>query len=362
MIPMVDLKKQFSDIKEEIFESLAGVFESTQFILGPKVKEFETMVAKYHNVNDSIGVASGTDALHLSLKALGIGKGDEVITTPFTFFATTEAILYLEAKPVYVDIDINTFNIDTTKIEEKITKKTKAIVPVHMFGQPADMGVIMDIAKRHGLKVVEDCAQAFGADIKGKKAGSFGDTGCYSFYPSKNLGGIGDGGLITLNDMAVATEIRKLRNHGAVGPYLHGTVGFNSRLDEIQAVVLLIKLKRIDIYNELRRKKAALYTKLLKDKVQCPRELEGYYHVYHQYTIISPKRDLIQRTLKDNGISSTVYYPVPMHLQEPVKFLGYKEGDFKVAEKASKEVLSFPICPELEEAVIAQVAAIISGV
>ena len=362
MIPMVDLKKQFQEIKDEVFDVLTKILESSQYILGPNVYEFERKVADYHGIREAVGVASGTDALHLSIDALGIGKGDEVITTPFTFFATVEAILYTGAQPVFVDVDPDTFTIDVTHIEKKITEKTKAILPVHLFGHMTDMEKISDIAKRHGLKVIEDCAQSFGAELNGKKAGSFGDTGCFSFYPSKNLGGYGDGGLILLNDPVMADTIRKLRNHGSGRSYIHEKIGVNSRLDEIQAGILLVKLKRIDDYNRKRRLKAALYNELLLDKVKCPVEKNGVYHVYHQYTIISQKRDEIQKRLKENGVSSVIYYPVPLHLQEALKFLGYKKGDFPVAERVASEVLSLPMYPELEESAIRKIAEIIRDV
>jgi len=359
IVPMVDLKRQFQEIKREVFSILTEVLESAQYILGPKVSEFEKRIAEYHGVSEAIGVASGTDALHLSIDTLGIGKADEVITTPFTFFATVEAILYTGAQPVFVDIEPDTLNIDTRQIEAKITKKTKAILPVHLFGHMADMGEISKIARRYGLKVIEDCAQSFGAELNGRKAGSFGDAGCFSFYPSKNLGGYGDGGIIILNDPEAAERIRKLRNHGSKGSYIHERVGFNSRLDEIQAAILLVKLKRIDEYNRKRRQKAALYTELLSDKVTCPVEKKGAYHVFHQYTIMSPKREEIQKRLKEKGISSVVYYPVPLHLQGALKFLGYREGAFPVAERVAQEVLSLPIYPELEESTIREIAGII---
>lgn len=363
MIPMVDLKKQMLDIKEEILEVLSDILESSQFVLGPKVRELEEKIAQYHGVKEAVGVASGTDALHLSLKASGIGKGDEVITTPFTFFATAEAILYTGAEPVFVDIELETFNIDASLIESKITKKTKAIIPVHMFGYPVDMQRIKSIAEKYNLKVIEDCAQAFGASINGKKVGSFGNAGCFSFYPSKNLGAYGDGGMITLNDRDVGDEIRRLRNHGSKASYIHSTVGFNSRLDEIQAGILLVKFKRIDEYNLLRRKKAGIYTKLLcSGKLTCPSERTGFYHVYHQYTIMTPKRDEIQKRLKEKEIASTVYYPLPCHLQEPLKYLGLKEGDFPYAERASKEVLSLPIYPEIEDSEVEHISEIVSSV
>ncbi len=362
MIQMVDLKKQIDGIREELIAAATEVLESAQYILGPRVKEFERKVAEYCGAADAVGVASGTDALHLSIAALGIGRGDEVITTPFTFFSTVEAILYVGATPVFVDIDSGTFNVDASRIEDNITSKTRAILPVHLFGHPADLEAIGDIATRHRLAVVEDCAQAFGASIGGKKAGSFGDAGCFSFYPSKNLGACGDGGLVTAKDASLADSVRMLRNHGAKSSYEHARVGYNSRLDELQAAVLLVKLKRIDAYNELRRKNAKLYDGLMSGKVACPVEKEGFTHVYHQYTIKSAERDEIRKRLAEAGIASNVYYPVPIHLQEALKFLGHKRGDFEKAEKAAEEVLSLPMYPELEENEIAQVAEIVLSV
>jgi dTDP-4-amino-4,6-dideoxygalactose transaminase len=362
MIQMLNLKKQYEGIRREVEEAVSAVLESTAYILGPRVKEFEAKVAEYVGVSDGIGVANGTDALHLSVKALGLTEGDEVITTPFTFFATAEAILYERATPVFVDMDPETYCIDVTKIEEKITNRTRAILPVHMFGHPADMNAIMDIARRHGLMVIEDCAQSIGAHIEGRKTGSFGNTGCFSFYPSKNLGAFGDGGLITLNDREVAESILKFRNHGSSGGYLHEVVGINSRLDELQAAILLIKLKRIDEYNDLRRQRAADYTSLLKDHVTCPVERPGCYHVYHQYTIRHPERDRIKGKLAKEGISSNVYYPIPVHLQPALADMGIKKGSMPEAEKASEEVLSLPIFPELDESSVEKIAGIISGV
>lgn len=359
MKPMIDLKKQYLDIKDEVLSILNEILEGSQYVLGKRVLELEENVKKYHGVKEAIGVASGTDALHLSLKALGIGEGDEVITTPFTFFATVEAILYTGAKPVFVDIEPETYNIDVSLIEKKITKKTKAVLPVHIFGHPADMKNIMDLASRYNLKVVEDCAQSFGASLNGTKTGSFGDAGCFSFYPSKNLGAYGDGGMIVLNDSQTADEIRKLRNHGSRGGYRHECLGYNSRLDEIQAGILLVKFKRIDEYNKKRRENASLYNSLLSDAVVTPVEKDGAYHVYHQYTIRSNKRDFIQQCLKEYGISSVVYYPIPLHLQEATKFLGHKEGDFPASERVAMEVLSLPIYPELDDADIRLVSEII---
>ncbi|OGW38167.1 MAG: transcriptional regulator [Nitrospirae bacterium RBG_13_39_12] len=362
MIPMIDLKKQLQDIKDEAFNVLRDIVGSGQFILGQKVSEFEKKVASYHGLREAIGVASCTDALHLSIDALDIGEGDEVITSPFTFFATVEAILYTGALPVFVDVEPDTLNIDANLIEENITKKTKAILPVHLFGHPADMWNIVDIAKKHKLKVIEDCAQSFGAGINGKKTGSFGDAGCFSFYPSKNLGGCGDGGMVVLDNSKVAGRIKELRNHGSRGSYRHKRVGFNSRLDEIQAGILLIKFLHIDEYNKKRRHNAEIYNRLLPDIIKHPVEKEGSYHVFHQYTIMSPKRNKLQQKLKENGIASVIYYPVPLHLQKALKFLGYQKGDFPIAEKAARQVLSLPMYPELEESSITKIAEIIRNV
>ncbi len=361
MKPMIDLKKQYTEIKDEILFMLNDILESSHYILGKRGLELEESIKDYHSVKEAIAVASGTDALHLALRSFGIGEGDEVITTPFTFFATAEAILYVGAKPVFVDIEPDTYNINTSLIEDKITEKTKAILPVHIFGHPSDMNAIIDIAKKYNLKIIEDCAQSFGASISGKKTGSLGDAGCFSFYPSKNLGAYGDGGMIVLNDLGAANDIRKLRNHGSKGGYKHECLGYNSRLDEMQAGILLVKLKKIDEYNKKRREKASLYSSLISDAVICPVEKSCCYHVYHQYTIRSIQRDNIQQRLKEHDISSVVYYPIPLHIQEALKFMGHKEGDFPVAEKASKEVLSLPIYPELDEKDIEITAKIIKS-
>jgi dTDP-4-amino-4,6-dideoxygalactose transaminase len=362
MVPMVDLKKQFQEIKGEIYHVVRSVIESGHYILGPHVTDLEERLAHYHGLREALGVASCTDALHLTIDALGIEQGDEIITTPFTFFATVEAILYTGAIPVFVDIEPDTFNINTREIEAQITKRTKAILPVHLFGHPADMHKIMQIAKKHKLRVIEDCAQAIGAHTRGKKVGSFGDAGCFSFYPSKNLGAYGDGGMIVLNNSRLAKRIRMLRNHGSPGSYKHDTVGFNSRLDELQAAILLVKFNRLEKYTKKRRQHAALYNHLLSSTVMCPIEKEGSYHVFHQYTIRSPKRDTIQKKLKENGIASVIYYPIPLHLQKALRFLGYHRGDFPVTEKAAKEVLSLPMYPELEASAIQNIADVIHDV
>lgn len=345
---MLDLKAQYLPIKDEIKTALKEIIESGQFVLGQNVRSFEEEVALYHNVSSAVALASGTDALHLSLDALGITDGDEVITTPFTFIATAEAIAYVGAKPVFVDIRKDTLNIDTSKIEEKITPKTKAIIVVHLFGQMADMDEIMAIADKHGLKIIEDSAQAFGAKYKGKAAGAMGDCGCFSFYPSKNLGAYGDGGMLITDSDDVAAKTRLLRNHGTTGPYKHSFIGYNSRLDEIQAAILRIKLRHIDKYNSNRSKIAEIYTSILGKAIQCPLELEDRNHIYHQYTMRSPKRDSIQAILKEQDIPSVVYYPTPLHLQGAFRDLGYSEGDLPESEAAAKEVLSLPMYPELE--------------
>jgi dTDP-4-amino-4,6-dideoxygalactose transaminase len=359
MRPFIDLKAQYMNIKDEIQRCINEILETSQYILGENVKILEDEIKAYLGVKEAIAVASGTDALHLTLKALNIGKGDEVITTPFTFFATVEAIIYVGAKPVFVDIEEKTYNIDPDKIEEKINPNTKAIIPVHIFGCPADMEKINKIADKYGLKVIEDAAQAFGAKIKDKKVGTFADLGCFSFYPSKNLGCYGDGGMVVTNSSELAEKIRILRNHGSRGKYLHETIGLNSRLDEIQAGILRVKMRYIEQYNELRRKKSALYTSFLNDVVITPKEPPHTYHVFHLYSIRSKERDKIKEILHTHRFPSVVYYPLPLHLQEALKFLSYKLGDFPVAEAVSKEILSLPIYPELPEEEVLQTSQII---
>lgn len=357
-IPMVDLKTQYLAIKDEIDSAVLGVIQSSAFVLGPQGKALEQEIASYHGVRHAIGVASGTDALHLALIAAGVGKGDEVITTPFTFIATAEAVSYVGGVPVFVDIEPDTFNIDPAQVKKKITKKTKAILPVHLYGHPADMAIIMEIAKEHNLKVIEDCAQSFGAEYKGKKTGSFGDMGCFSFFPSKNLGCYGDGGMIITNDDSLAERLVALRNHGSRIRYYHDEVGFNSRLDDIQAAILRVKLRRIDMYNENRRKNAERYSGHLKKAgVGTPIEREGCRHVFHQYTIRLKKRDRVKEALDKTGVtSSMIYYPVPLHLQKVYAELGLKQGSLPAAEEAAREVLSLPMYPELTEEQIRTIA------
>lgn len=359
MINMLDLKQEFIEIEDEVIEKVVSILKSSRYVLGPNVDEFEGHLASYHEVPFAVGVSSGTSALHLSLASLGIDNDDEVITTPFTFFASIESIIYRNAVPIFVDIEEDTLNINIDLIEEKITKKTKAIMPVHLFGLPCNMKAIMDIADRHGLMVIEDCAQSFGSTLWGQKTGTFGHAGCFSFYPSKNLGCYGDGGALITNDEDVANEVKALRNHGASKNYTHKTIGFNSRLDEIQAGILLIKLTKVDRKNELRRENAKLYNELLKGIVTVPVEPDGYISNYHQYTIRTPKRETLRKALQEESIASVVYYPIPMHLQNALSNYGYKEGDFPVSEAASKQVLSLPVYPGMEAEKIERVCEVI---
>lgn len=355
---MVDLKLQYEAIKEEINNAVLGVLQSAHFVLGPQGKALEEEIARYHGVKHAVAVASGTDALHLALLAAGIKGGDEVITTPFTFIATAEAISYVGAIPVFVDIDPDSFNIDITKIGPAITKKTKAIIPVHLYGQPVNMDGLMETAKKHNLRVIEDCAQSFGAEYHGKKTGAIGDFGCFSFFPSKNLGAYGDGGMVITDDAKQAERLLSLRNHGSTVRYYHDEIGFNSRLDEIQAAILRIKFKHIDAYNANRRNNAALYSKHLAGTgIRTPSEQGGTRHVFHQYTIRVKNRDGVKQNLDRGGItSSMIYYPVPLHLQTAYKDLGMKPGSRPVSEQAALEVLSLPMYPELTEEQIKTVA------
>jgi dTDP-4-amino-4,6-dideoxygalactose transaminase len=349
-IPLLDLKAQYLSLKGEIDKAVIDVLESGHYILGPNVKALEEEVAGYCGVKYGIGVANGTDALLLSLVAYGIGAGDEVITSPFTFFASAEVISQVGATPVFVDIDPKTFNMDVNQLEAKITAKTKAIIPVHIFGQMADMDRVMEIAKKHNLIVIEDACQAIGSEYKGKKAGSIGHTGCFSFFPTKNLGGFGDGGIIVTNDEEVAKKIKVLRAHGSNPKYYHSMIGWNSRLDEIQAAVLRIKLNHLDKWNGARRNKAAAYDQLLAgtDYV-TPFIAEENVTVYHLYIIRAKNRDELMKKFGEAGVGTGAYYPVPLHLQAVYAGLGYKEGSFPVAEAACKEAMALPLYPELTD-------------
>jgi dTDP-4-amino-4,6-dideoxygalactose transaminase len=351
-VPMLDLSEQYQQLKPEVMEALDEVMGSSRFILGDNVKKLEQDVAEYSNVGFGIGCGNGSDAIHIALQALGVGQGDEVITTPFTFFATGGAIARAGATPVYVDIDSVTFNIDPAKIEEAITEKTKAIIPVHLYGQMADMEAIAEIAAKHNLGVVEDAAQAIGAKQNGKSVGELGSAATYSFFPTKNLGAYGDGGMIVTDDQELAEKCQVIRVHGSKPKYYHHVLGYNSRLDELQAAVLNVKFPHLDTWSQLRREKADNYTRLLNEQlggtVQTPVQKEGNYHVFHQYTIRVEKRDELQQYLKEQGVASMIYYPLPLHVQPVFKELGYKEGDFPVSEKAAKEALSLPMFPELK--------------
>ena len=344
---MNDTVQQYQLLRGEIDEAVHAVLESGYFILGPNVTAFEREVAQYLEVKHAIAVASGTDALHLAVRAAGIGEGDEVITTAFTFIGTAEAISYTGARPVFVDIDPNTFNIDVNQIEASIGPNTRAIIAVHLFGQAADLDALKAICRKHGLHLIEDCAQSFGADYRGKKTGGYGDLGCFSFYPSKNLGGFGDGGMVVTDNDSMADTIRTLRNHGSREPYRHSIIGYNSRLDELQAAILRIKLKHIDKFNAQRRQVAQLYNERLQyADLITPVESGQQSHVYHQYTIRSDKRELIRQRLADEGIASAVYYPIPLHQQEVYKEQ-YRTVSLPAVENAAAEVLSLPIYPEL---------------
>jgi len=357
-VPLLDLKQQYQQIKDDILPAISAVCESQMLCLGPAVAEFEKKIANYCGCKYAIGVSSGSDALLVSLMALGIKSGDEVITTPFTFFATAGAIARLGAKPVFVDIEPDFYNIDPAKIEKKITKKTKGIIPVHLYGQVSQMKPIMQISKAHNLFVIEDACQSIGAAQNDIQAGNFGNTGCFSFYPTKNLGAFGDGGLVTTNDEKLAEKLRVLRDHGQNPRYYYNMIGGNFRLDGIQGATLNVKLNHLNKWTEKRRQNAATYNKLLAGcPVKTPKVAEGNKHIYHQYTIAAPKRDQLQKFLADSGISSAIFYPKPLHLQQCFSNLGYKASDMPIAEKVCEEVLSLPIYPELTEEQIKYTAA-----
>lgn len=351
-IKMLELSEQYLTIQKEVQEKLNDVMSSSQFILGKYVKQLEKDIADMSNTKNGVGVANGSDAIHIALQAAGISSGDEVITTSFTFFATAGSILRANATPVFVDIDPATFNIDSTKIEAAITEKTKAIVPVHLYGQMADMDKIMEIANKYKLHVIEDAAQAIGSRYKGKQVGEMSSAATYSFFPTKNLGAYGDGGMLISNNDDLAEQARVIRVHGSKPKYHHHVLGYNSRLDEMQAAILSVKLPYLVTWNEKRRKNSDYYSielnKQLREYIHTPTEVKDCYHVFHQYTLRVQNRDKLQLYLKSHGIDTMIYYPIPLHLQPVFKELGYKEGDFPETEKASKEALSLPMFPELQ--------------
>ncbi|TBR59156.1 erythromycin biosynthesis sensory transduction protein eryC1 [Westiellopsis prolifica IICB1] len=367
MIPFVDLKAQYLSIKEEINTAVLKVLESTQFILGSEVTAFEQEFADYCNADYGIALNTGTSALHLALLAAGVGPGDEVITTPFTFVATVAAIVYTGATPVFVDIDPVSYTIDVTKIEQAITPKTKAILPVHLYGQPADMNPIMEIARRHGLTVIEDAAQAHRAEYKGQRVGSIGDIGCFSFYPGKNLGAYGEGGAVVTNNPEYAKTMRMLRDWGQESKYHHVLKGYNYRMDGVQGAILRVKLRYLDQWTEARRTHAAAYDHLLTDSgITTPTVMPYSYHVYHVYAVRSSQREKLQQQLNAQGIQTGIHYPIPVHLQAAYADLGYKPGDFPHSELAAREELSLPMYAELTTAqvhtIVATLQSILQGV
>ncbi len=351
-LQFLDLKAQYATIKDEVLEAVHRVLAAQHFILGPEVQMLESEIADECGRKYGIGVASGTDALILALRACDVGPGDEVIVPPFSFIASADSISMLGATPVFVDIERDSFNINPKLIEAAITDKTKAIVVVHLYGQPADMDAIMEIGQRRRIKIIEDTAQAIGARYHGRQVAGIGDIGCVSFFPSKNLGGYGDGGMVLTNDKAVADRLKSLRAHGSKKKYVSDEIGWNSRLDELQAAILRVKLRHLGKWADARNEKARTYDKLLAgcDLIQTPRRTPGATHVFHQYTVRVANRDAVQKKLSEAGVPTMVYYPMSICLQPVYKNLGYKPGDMPETDKAVSEVLSLPIYPEMSEA------------
>ncbi len=350
-VPLLDLDLQYSEILDDIKNEINKVIETHRYIMGPQIREFESQIEEFLNVKHAIACASGSDALVLALRALGLKKGDEVITVPFTFFATCGAIERVGAKTVFVDIKKETYNMDPDKLEAALTENTKAIIPVHLFGQPAEMDKIMDFAEKHDLYVIEDTAQGIGSLYQGKASGTIGDIGTLSFFPSKNLGAMGDAGMCLTNNDDLAQDLRQMRVHGENPKYYHKFVGMNSRMDTVQAAVLSVKLKKLKGWSELRRKNAEYYYRHLNDvdQIQLPQVVEDAYMIYNQFTIRTDKRDELMQALRDADIGCAIYYPLALHLQECFEYLGYKEGDFPESERASHEVLSIPVFSEITE-------------
>jgi dTDP-4-amino-4,6-dideoxygalactose transaminase len=362
MIPFLDLQKQYASIAADVQRAVAGVFESGQFVLGDEVAAFESEFARYVGAKHAVAVNTGTSALHVSLLAAGIGPGDEVITVPNTFVATVAAIGYTGARAVLVDIDPETFTIDVRQIEQAITPRTKAILPVHLYGQPADLDPIRAIAHAHQLLVIEDACQAHGAEYRGRRVGAIGDLGCFSFYPGKNLGACGEGGIAVTNHDAYAATMRMLRDWGQAQKYHHTLRGYNYRMEGLQGAILRVKLRHLDRWTDARRSRAALYGRLLADSpVGVPHEAAYARHVYHIYAVRTDAREDLQRTLRSNGVQTGIHYPIPVHLQPAYADLGYRVGDFPHAERAAREVLSLPMYPELTNVQIEQVAAAVQS-
>lgn len=349
-VPLMDLQAQYRTIQGDIDAAMREVMGSGHFILGPNVEMLEREVAEYLGVKHAVGVASGTDALVLSLRAMGIGSGDEVIIPSYTFFATAGAVMLAGATPVFVDIQPDTYCLDGKQVFGKLTTKTKAIIPVHLYGHPVDMSLLEELRSSYGLKVIEDNAQAFGAEYRGRKTGSLGDAGCLSFFPSKNLGGCGDGGMVVTNDASIAEEVRKLRTHGWRKKYYPEVVGYNSRLDELQAAILRVKLRHIEAWNFRRRELASRYSAGLSSLgIGVPHEAPNARHAYHLYVVRLREREKVQEQMGRDGVASAVYYPQPVHLSGPCRALGYREGDFPVSEMASRETLAIPLYAEMTE-------------
>ena len=362
MIPLVDLKAQYAAIRDEVTAAVHGVLESGQFILGDEVAAFEREFASYAGAADAVAVNSGTSALHLALLAAGVGAGDEVITVPFTFVATVSAICYTNARPVFVDVDPAYYTMDPARLEAAITPRTKAIMPVHLYGQPADMNPILEIAARHGLTVIEDAAQAHGAEYHGRRCGSMGAVSGFSFYPGKNLGAYGEGGAVVSSDASLVKTIRMLRDWGAARKYEHVLKGFNYRMDGIQGAILRVKMKHIEAWTDARRSRARLYAHHLRDlPMELPQERSGCRHVYHVYTVRTSDRDRLQAALLARGIHTGIHYPIPVHLQAAHADLGYARGDFPISERLAGEVLSLPLYPELTDGQVEEVAAVLRG-
>ena len=360
MIPYLDLTAQYQALKPEIDRAIADVLDRAEYILGPAVASFEKDFAVYCRATEAVATNSGTSALHLALLACGVGPGDEVITVPYTFVATAATIEYAGARPVFVDVDPVYYTMDTSRIEAAITPRTRAIVPVHLYGQPADIDPILDIARRRGLKVIEDACQAHGAEYRGRRCGSIGDIGCFSFYPAKNLGAYGEGGAAVTSDPALADAMRSRQSWGERTRYEHSVRGFNYRMDGLQGAVLGVKLKHLDAWIEARRSRAAMYRTMLRDTpAQVPTERADVRHVYHIYAIRVPRRDAWRNWLTEKQIGTGVHYPIPIHLQPAYRDLGYGRGDFPVSEAVASEVLSLPMFPDLTDAQIATIAGVL---
>jgi dTDP-4-amino-4,6-dideoxygalactose transaminase len=366
-VPLLDLQAQYASLRDELRPAIERVLESQRFVLGDEVRRLESSVAEYCQAKYAVGCASGSDSLLLALMALDVKAGDEIVTTPFSFFATGSCVARLGARPVFVDIDPATYNLDVSQVADVITSRTRAIIPVHIYGQCAEMDPLLALGERHGIPLVEDAAQAIGATDHGRRAGSMGAISCFSFYPTKNFGGAGDGGIMTTNDEQLEQRLKRLRAHGGVTEYMHTEVGINSRLDELQAAVLNVKLPHLDTWSNERAQRAAVYTRLLKEadlsfEVTTPFVRPDCRHIFHQYVIRVPRyRDAMMEHLKERSVGTKVYYPVPLHLQECFSYLGYKEGAFPEAERAAAETFALPVYPELSQAQQAYVVDSISS-